>query len=329
MNILAGDIGGTHSRLMLAEIRGSAFNILRQQIYPSQQYKGLVPVVKQFLQAFNEQQQPLKACFAVAGPVHDNAANITNLPWTLSAGELSAALDMESIQLINDFEGIGYGIARLGDNDFFSLQEGRPEDRGTRVILGAGTGLGQCMLTWCNDHYDVHSSEGGHADFAAHNEQQINLLQYLLQRQSRVSYEDLLSGKGLLTLYNYLYETGKEQGAPVTSKISQDGDAAAIIAQQAENNQDKHAVSALSWFMSIYGACAGDLALSHKATGGVFITGGIARKNLAAIKAGEFIQAFVDKPPMTELLQTIPVKVIVNPDVGLLGALEYCMRNMG
>ena len=158
-------------------------------------------------------------------------------------------------------------------------------------------------------------------------EQQIHLLQHLLQTQSRVSYEHLLSGQGLVRLYQYFNQSASEPAEAFTTDFSDDSDAAANIAQRAAKLQDPHAIAALSLFMSIYGARAGDLALSYKATGGLFITGGIAQKNLAAIKAGEFMQSFVNKPPMTQLLQTIPVKVIINPDVGMLGALEYCLRN--
>ena len=327
MIILAGDIGGTHSRLLLAEIDAGNFNILQQQRYPSQQYDGLVPVLQQFLQACGEQHKPQRACFAVAGPVRNNKAKVTNLPWTLSAATLSTALDMEDVMLINDFEGIGYGISHLDEADFVSLQAGKYEDQATCVILGAGTGLGQAMLTWCNNQYQVHSSEGGHVDFAARTKQQIHLLQHLLQTQSRISYEHLLSGQGLVRLYEYFNQSAAEPAEAVTTDFSDDSDAAANIAQRAAKLQDPHAIAALSLFMSIYGARAGDLALSYKATGGLFITGGIAQKNLAAIKAGEFMHSFVNKPPMTELLQTIPVKVIVNPDIGMLGALEYCLRN--
>lgn len=320
MNILAGDIGGTHTRLMLAQANGHEFTVLRQQHYRSQQYDGLAPVVHEFLQAGEERPVPTRACFAVAGPVRENKARLTNLPWQIDADSLAQSLAIDDVRLLNDFEGIGYGIDLLGERDLATLQAGAAEPQGNRVVLGAGTGLGQCLLTWCGGRYQVHASEGGHADFAARNEQEIDLLKMLLKKQSRASYEQLLSGQGLVSIYEYLGNISASD-----TRLSQLEDAAAAISEQAFR-KDELAVSALNLFVSIYGARAGDLALENMATGGVFIAGGIAVRNLAFLQSGEFMQAFTRKPPMTAVLESIPVNVILNPDAGLLGALACCLR---
>jgi glucokinase len=324
MMILAGDVGGTHTRLMLARKQDRDLKVLCQRDYPSQQYDGITPLVQEFLQDNAADEKPERACFAVAGPVRDGRVKVTNLPWQLDSVFLAQSLGIENLALINDFEGVGYGIALLKESDFATLQPGTVEANGDRVVLGAGTGLGQCLLTWCNDGYQVHASEGGHADFAARNEQEIRLLQTLLQKQSRVSYEDLLSGRGLVTIHEYLCAIGNTDSASHLD-LQQAQDAAAAISDKAKQG-DSLAASTMQLFMSIYGAHAGDLALATRATGGIYIAGGIAGKNLEFMKSGEFMQSFLQKPPMTELLERMPVKVVLNADVGLLGAAAFISR---
>ncbi|MGW8247986.1 MAG: glucokinase [Acidiferrobacterales bacterium] len=324
MNILAADVGGTHTRFMLAQEHDRRFSVIYQQDYPSQQYPGLLPLVQEFLQSGDATDKPDRACFAVAGPVHNGRVKVTNLPWQLDSVSLAESLGIERISLINDFEAIGYGIAHLGDKDLEILNRGVDVEHGNRVVLGAGTGLGQCLLTWCGDSYQVHATEGGHADFAARNEQEIDLLNATLQTQSRVSYEDLLSGRGLATIYRYLSTSG-EAGRSSQQDPLQAEDVAAAISEKAKQG-DELAQSAMQLFMSVYGAHAGDLVLATRATGGVYLAGGITYKNLEFMKSGEFMQAFLQKPPMNALLERTPVRVILNPDVGLFGAVAFALR---
>jgi len=321
MIILAGDIGGTHTRLMLVKNHARDITVLYQRDYASQKFQGLVPLVQAFLQESAAKDRPGRACFAVAGPVHDGRVKVTNLPWQLDSVSLAKSLGIEDVSLINDFEGIGYGIAHLDSKDFATLNPGAAEDRGNCVVLGAGTGLGQCLLTWCEDTYRVHATEGGHADFAARNEQEIELLRAFLQTRSRVSYEDLLSGRGLAAIHQYLCTIGNADAASHLN-LSRAEDAAEAISEKAKQG-DVLARSAMQSFMSVYGAHAGDLALATRATGGVYLAGGIACKNLEFMKSGEFMQAFTQKPPMTALLERMPVRVILNTDVGLLGAAAF------
>jgi len=324
MSILAGDIGGTHSRLMLVKNEGREFSILHRKDYASQRFPGLEPLVEEFLQEYAPAEKLDRACFAVAGPVHAGRVKITNLPWQLDSVSLAESLRMESVSLINDFEGVAYGIAHLDKTDFAILQAGEEEERGNRVVLGAGTGLGQCLMTWCGDAYQVHATEGGHADFAPRNEQEISLLNALLQTLTRVSYEDLLSGRGLAAIYHYLC-TKNDTSSQSHFDLAQAEDAAAVISQKAKQG-DQLSRSAMELFMSIYGAHAGDVALATRANGGVYVAGGIAEKNLDFMQSGEFMQAFRHKPPMNALLERTPVRVVLNTDVGLLGAAAFAVR---
>jgi len=324
MRILAGDVGGTFTRLMLVQIRESDFTVLRQRDYASQKYPGLLPLVQEFLQGSAATDAPDRACFAVAGPVHDGRVKITNLPWHLDSASMEESLGIANVSLINDFQGVAYGIAHLQKKDFAVLQRGEEEVHGNRVVLGAGTGLGQCLMTWCGETYHVHATEGGHADFAPRNEQEIGLLSNLLQSQSRVSYEDLLSGRGLTAIHQHLCSIVNIDPA-VNQETESADDAAGKISEKAKQG-DAMARSAMQLFMSIYGAHAGDLALAIQASGGVYLAGGIARKNLQFTQSGEFMQAFLQKPPMTELLDRVPVRVVLNADVGLLGAAAFASR---
>jgi len=324
MSILAGDIGGTHTRLMLVENEGRDFSVLHQKDYASQQFPGLVPLVEEFLRGCAPAEKPVRACFAVAGPVHNARVKITNLPWQLDSVSLAKSLDIKSVMLINDFEGVAYGIAHLDKTDFAVLQAGEEEERGNRVVLGAGTGMGQCLMTWCGDGYVVHATEGGHADFAPRDEQEISLLNALLQTHSRVSYEDLLSGRGLAAIYHYLC-TKNDTGSQAHLDLAQAEDPAAVISEKAKHG-DPLSRSAMELFMSIYGAHAGDVALATRANGGVYVAGGIAEKNLEFMQSGEFMQAFRHKPPMNALLERTPVRVVLNTDVGLLGAAAFALR---
>ncbi len=327
MILLAGDIGGTHSRLLLARQRANELIIIKEQTCQSQEQQGLVSMVQHFLSANETGQAPTSACFAIAGPVTNNRARITNLGWRLNAEELQKSLRIEKVKLINDFQAIAYGIDDLASNELLELQAGNPEPRGNRAILGAGTGLGQGMMVWCHGRYQIIATEGGHADFAPRNGMEIELLSYLLERQPRVSYEDVLSGKGLLHIYQFVRDKGELAESGELAEAMQHEDPAAIISRFAIQKHDPLAQMALDLFITIYGAQAANLALISMARGGLYIAGGIAPKIAMAIKNRGFIQAFLEKQPMTGLLESIPVYLIMNTRAGLLGALSLAKDN--
>ncbi len=330
MYILAGDIGGTKTLLQATQITAGTHHVLKEQRFSSHAFSHVIPMVHEFL----ADMPPIQAaCFGVAGPINTSPqrqrAQVTNLPWHLDSNILSKALNIADILLINDFQAVGYGIEGLSEeNDFAVIQPGNPQHHGVKAVLGAGTGLGSGYLVWQNDHYQVMSSEGGHTDFAPTDAEQIKLLQYLLTKYPHVSYERILSGSGLVNLYEFVRNQPQNVGKPslLETEIASGIDAPAVISTYGLQQKDQLAQHALHLFVKIYGAKAGNLALSSLATGGLYIAGGIAPKIADTLKDGTFIHSFNDKGRMQALLGNIPVKIILNPKVGLIGAVMAASR---
>lgn len=328
MRVLAGDIGGTKVLLQLAELEGGIYRLIAEQRYASGAYDGLLPIVREFLHfaGMVPPSVPHAACFGIAGPIvqtpEGQAARVTNLPWVVESARLARELNIPRVRLINDFQAVGYGIEALTPQDFVILQNGDPQPGEPRAVLGAGTGLGQGLLVWQGGHYECVATEGGHVDFAATEELQMELLRYLKERYGRVSYERILSGPGLINLYSFFVVRGERSGAD----LLQTPDPAAAISEAASRGDDAAARAALQLFAKIYGAQAGNVALSYLAGGGIYIAGGIAPKILPALQDGSFIRAFVDKGRMSPLLASFPVYVVTNTRVGLLGAALVASR---
>lgn len=310
MPILAADIGGTSTRLRL--VHGA--ETLDEKDYSSQDYPDLNSILDNFIKA-NSPVDLQSACLAVAGPVRDGTARVTNLPWEVHESLISEDFTIPQVRIINDFEAIGYALAILSPDDFYELQAGSPDSVGTRALIGAGTGLGVAIVTRCGERWQVLPGEGGHVDFAPRTAEQQALLDYLQQQSTRVSVEMLLSGPGLERIYEFICtQNGINPGSVRRT--------AASISSTALIGRDPLAVKTLDLFVEIYGAQAGNLALTSLATGGVFIAGGIAPKILSLLKRGRFIEMFSDKPPMSELLHSMPVRVVLNTRSGLLGAVQ-------
>ncbi len=315
--VIAGDIGGTHCRLMLAQISGNQVEIKYEQTYPARDFNGFEPVLQRFL---DESEASVDAaCFAAAGPVKLNRATLTNLPWTLDTLQLSTRFGIPRVQLINDFAANGYSLAVLRESDYLTLQSGVPEGV-NRVLLGAGTGLGMALVSECQGRLQVRASEGGHMDFAPVDEEQAALLAFLRRDAgSRISYEHILSGPGLVRLYRYF---AWRDGAS-TATVMASADPAAAVSDAALKEGNPVAAAALALFFRIYGSCAANLALVGLAGAGVYLAGGIAAKLAPSLRDSGFMTAFNDKPPMRHLLEAMPVKLITNPRAGLLGAAWY------
>lgn len=322
--IIAGDIGGTKTLLQLAEIQGGRHRILHSQRFVSAEYAQFNQVLAAFMQQIPKHIGAVPvaaACFGIAGPVTGQTAQVTNLPWQINAADLETQFGIGTVSLINDFTAIGYSIEVLQPNDLVCLQQGEAVPQATRAVIGAGTGLGEGLLVWQNGTYIPLPSEGGHVDFAPQDEEQIGLLKFLQQRHGHVSYERIVSGSGLLAIFEYLLSTKKfTASAELQQALRNSSDAAASITEAAMAQRDAAARAALDMFIKIYGAQAGNLALTTLARGGVYIAGGIAPKILDVIKQGEFVRAFCDKGRFKELMQRIPLHVVVNADAGLIGA---------
>jgi glucokinase len=322
--VLGGDVGGTNARLAIVELDGRTARITRERKYPSRDYPGLAPIVRRFCE--EEGARPDRACFGIACPVVGDDCTAPNLPWTTNARHLAAEIEIPRTTIINDFVAVGYGIESLGPSDLATLQEGKPEPQGPIALIGAGTGLGQGFLLWEKDHYRVLASEGGHGDFAPRGALQAGLLQFLGRQFDRVSWERLLSGPGMVNTYRYLLAAAvAPEQAAVRTEMEQE-DPAAVIARHALAGTDCLSDRALDLFCEILGAQAGNLALTVVATGGVYLAGGIAPRIVDRLRSGPFLTAFRDKGRLSELLSRIPVHVIVNPNVALLGAAAVAGR---
>ena len=307
MRILAGDVGGTKTLLRCVEPTG---DISAEERFESGKYATFADLVRAFAPRLPGRVD--SACFAVAGPVHGTTAEVTNLGWDLSTESLARAFDIDRVTLINDFYAVALGVPYLGEDDLLPLQQGTRERYAPIAILGAGTGLGQANVTFDGARWNVIASEGGHADFAPQDEEQTRLLLSILPRYGHVSWERVLSGMGLTNIYLYL--TGREEPP-------------ARIAELA-NGGDETGRKAFAMFVDIYGAEAGNMALRTLARGGVFLAGGIAAKNPAWFTDGKFIEAFRRKGRFAELMATIPVDLITNQNVGLIGAVEGARRSV-
>lgn len=332
MYVLAGDLGGTKTLLQIAAVRDASCRVVREERYASADFASLVPMISAFLHTHNpEHAYKIEgACLGVAGPVAERGAiqvaTLTNLPWKLDSGEIAQALSLTRVRLINDFQAIGYGIAALGADDIVTLQVGQAQAHAPRITLGAGTGLGQGVLIWRDDYYAALPTEGGHASFAPTDAVQMDLQRYLHARFGRVSCERVLSGAGFVLIYQFLRERGDYPESKKLAAATAEGDPAPAITHAALVDKDPLATQAVDLFLRIYGAHAGDVALTVLASGGVYIAGGIAAKMIAAIQAGGFMRAFNDKGRMSPLTQAMPVHVVMNPHVGVMGAALMAAR---
>jgi glucokinase len=330
--VLAADVGGTRTTAVLAVVDNPWPRVLELATYSSQSYQSLGGIFAEFLArpAVHGQRAALRsACFAVAGPVSENSTTLTNLGWTVRGDQLALELGLPEVRLINDFAAAGLGIPRLAADEFETLQAGRPVARGARLVIGAGTGLGTAYLTWHEGRYVAHASEGGHADFAPVDDIQDRLLGYLRRTFGRVSYERVVSGPGLMRIFSFLQEAGAGLPSKALQEAAKDEpDTAAVIGEFALARLDPLAMRALDLFAATYGAFAGNLALATLAHGGVYIAGGIAPKIAAKLKDGVFIHAFNAKGRFGDLLETIPVRIVMNARVGLYGALLEAQRQV-
>ena len=322
--ILAGDVGGTNTRLGLFRMSKARLQLVALEKFSSRDYDALETIISIFL----ENREPVAAaCFGVAGPVMEGTAMVTNLAWTISEKSLKRFLSVRPVTLVNDLVANAYGIGALPTKDYVTLNKGKKDPEGNAGLLSAGTGLGASILFWNGSRYIPCPSEGGHVEFGPRNRLELEMLNYLFDEFGHVSYERVISGPGLVNIYRFLKHTGKfgNESAVLTERFEQE-DPAAVIAETALLAKNKLCAKALDLFVSIYGAAAGDLALHVMATGGIYIGGGIAPKIIDKLKDGTFMNAFKDKGRLSHIVEPIPVKVIMNERAGLYGAAVCAER---
>lgn len=316
--ILAGDIGGTKTRLAYVDVDRGHLTLVAEDTFPSREHPSLESVLAQFVSA--HRLPVARACFGVAGPVRNGRCKATNLPWVVDARQVAPRLGLETVLVINDLEASAYGIAVLAPKDFAVLSEGVPDVTGNAALIAAGTGLGQAGLYWDGAQHRPFASEGGHASFAPRNDLEMELLRTLLKKYKHVSYERVLSGPGLLNIYMFLRDTGRAEEPAWLAKRMRQHDPPAVIAQAALEGKSQLCTDTLDLFVSLYGAEAGNLALKVLATGGLYVGGGIAPKIIQKLKESTFMAAFAAKGRMKPLLDAMPVRVILNDKTTLLGA---------
>jgi glucokinase len=322
---LSGDIGGTKTLLQISAAADECTPLL-QRSYASAAYAGLADIVEVFL-AEADIRDIAAACFALAGPVNGRVVKLTNLPWVVDGDALAARFAIKRVALLNDFEAVGHGIAALQTTDVLTLQTGVSQIDGKRLVVGAGTGLGVAWLSSQQGTYQVHPSEAGHMDFAPVNEMQSLLLQYMQQRHEHVSYERIVSGPGMIAIFEFLRDTGLAAPSAQLIAAMDEEDAAAAITRFAQQSDEKIASMTVDLFLSIYGAFVGNLALALLPRGGIYVAGGIAAKIAVQLQGSEFIHACLSKGRFAGLLAAFPVYIVLNQNVGLLGANLYAHRN--
>lgn len=332
--LLAGDIGGTKTLLRLVDTRRGGGSVTRaERKYASMAYPGLAAMAVEFLAGSGVRRRPAAACFGVAGPVVGRTSRVTNLPWTLDADRLAEELEIPRVELINDFTAVAHGVAELPREALHTLQAAPPDPGAPIAVIGAGTGLGEAFLIpGAAKRRQVFATEGGHADFAPRSPLEIQLLGFLREslQLPRVSVERVVSGRGIVAIYEFLRTRSVSREAPALAaafetwkrELGKDRptvDLAAVISESAIAEKDPLCTETMEVFVGAYGAEAGNLALKLLPYGGLFVAGGIAAKILPLVDRG-FLAAFKDKGRMAPLLERVPVHVVLDPEVGLGGA---------
>jgi glucokinase len=321
---LAGDVGGTKTNLGVYKLSGAVSSPVIEATLPSASHESLESLVIDFLDKHRLTVE--YAVFGVAGPVVGPRATITNLTWTIEEESLKNRLGISSVRLLNDLEAIAYGVPVLEDEDLYTLNEGKEMPHGPMAVIAPGTGLGEAYITWDGTRHIAHASEGGHVDFAPTCGTEIELLSYLLDRFEHVSYERICSGMGIPNIYNFFTDRGYyDEPDWFAGKLDVADDKTAVILTTAltDGATCERCKKTLELFLSILGAEAGNMALKVLSTGGLYLGGGIPPRIISVLENSPFMQSFTRKGRLSPVLREIPVKVILNPKVALMGAAAF------
>jgi glucokinase len=317
--LLAGDVGGTKTLLGVFERGPVRPTPVAVRTYATRSFPTFTALLTQFVRDLHQPVLVEAAAVGVAGPVVANRARLTNVDWDIAADEVTASIGTRRVQLLNDLEAMATSVDVLTPDEYVLLQQGEPRGDGNAAVIAAGTGLGQACLHRVGGRLRAVPSEGGHADFAARTDREMELVRMLRERYGRAEVEHVLSGPGLLNLHRFTHRGGQCDMLDGAS----DAEAPARITRAGLTGRCQGCAEALQLFVSAYGAEAGNLALRGVTTSGLYVGGGIAPRILPALQGGRFLEAFLAKPPMTDLLARIPVKVILNAEAALLGAAVY------
>ena len=318
--ILAGDVGGTKTRLAIYEVVDGKLHRHQGEKFLSKEFSGLEEAIQSFLE--KRQVQISRACFGVPGPVIQGEAKATNLPWKIKLSNLAKALGLERVKLVNDLVATIASVQSMAPQDLLTIYQGKkvPEEDDVKVVLAPGTGLGQAFMKLENGHPVIFASEGGHADFAPTSEIEVELYKYLKSKFDRVSYERVLCGPGLANIYSFLKETKKAMEPPELAGRFENQDPAAVISIAGQAEEFEICVKAIDIFASILGAQAANLVLSLLATGGIYLGGGMPPKMTKKLLDGTLVKSFLNKGRMSYLVEDTSVHIIKDDHAALLGA---------
>ena len=322
--ILAADISGSKTRLALFDTYGNDLKMVSDTTSASTEHKSLEDALCNF--ASCEGVAVEHACIGVAGPVKNGRCESSNLAWVVDGRSLAQRLRIDSVAVINDVEAFAYGIDVMKSADLVTLNKGTPDAEGNTAVISAGSGLGEAGLYWDGFRHHPFATEGGHSDFAPRNDVEIELLRYLLKKNGRASYENILSGPGIQNVYEFLRDSKKaEEPAWLREQIGASKDPPAAISAAGLEGKAPIATQALDIFASVYAAEAGNVALNYLSTAGLYIGGGIAPRILKKLQEPAFMKTFAAKGRMQGLLESIPVRVVLNEKVGLIGAARCAL----
>lgn len=331
--LLAGDVGGTKTLLGLFEPQGAVDRprpvVVRE--FATLDFDSFDEIIDEFLGVRDGAASATfeAMCVGVAGPVNGLVARLTNVPWIVNLALIAPRVGRARLKLLNDLEAMAHAVPFLEPDEIAVLQEGVAMPRGNAALIAAGTGLGEALLHNMNGRFVPSPSEAGHADFAPRNRRELDLAAFFMKERDRVEVETFLSGPGIVNIYRFVHSGGASLEGPrsfedLGCEGVRDGsdivEAPSQITRAALTNECARCVETLNLFVDIYGSEAGNLALRSMATAGIYLGGGIAPKILPALESGRFLDAFRDKPPMTDLLATIPIRIILNEQAGLVGA---------
>lgn len=318
LTVFAGDVGATKTNLALFKMNGGQGKVIKERNYRSQQYKSIAELTDEFLK---DQPKPDACCIGVAGPVFNGNAKLTNLDWELNSQEIARHLGLSNAFLINDLEATGYGLAMLTDEETVIIHKGSDEPSGNVAILAPGTGLGEAGIYFDGMVYHPFATEGGHSDFASRDKFDFEIYEYLQKKFGHVSNERLICGPGIVNIYQFLKEEKKlEEPAWITDEIEQ-GDSPAVISRRID--QSARCNETMRLFIRYLAHESANLALKMKATGGLFIGGGIAPQIIPLFEKYRFNASFISSGRMNHLLEKVPVRIILNTKTAMLGAAYY------
>ncbi len=328
MKVLAGDVGGTHTRLAICEVTNGKVLRLVEEIHPSQAHESFPKIVRRFMA--DHRADVRAVCFGLPGPVRGRRAELTNLPWVVDADELERDLGLPPVLLLNDLEANAHGLATLSEADFAVVREGSPSVTGNAGLVSAGTGLGEAGMVWDGRTLRPFATEGGHCDFAPRTELEIELLRWLQGEYGpHVSWERVVSGPGLTNIYRFL--RSKDPGAQPKwlAEELESGDPNEAITRNALEGKSELCLRAVELFLELYGAEAGNLALKVLATRGIYLGGGIIPRMTALIASSKLVARFDDKGRMKRLVEHIPIRIVLNDKAALQGAALHAARHAG